>query len=73
MVARLQFVATWVRFDTSFTVGQLACFFASARSQHFEALHHLAALPHGVSREAHQVKDQRRPHVLMLFATKTGE
>ena len=41
MVARLQFAATWVRFDISYTVGQLARFCASAGSSHFTALHHL--------------------------------
>ena len=30
MVAQLQFAVTWVRFDVSYTVGQLARFCASA-------------------------------------------
>ena len=41
MVARLQFAATWVRFDISFAVAQLARFCASAGSSHWSALHHL--------------------------------
>ena len=41
MVARLQFAATWVRFDISYTVGQLARFCASAGPSHCAALHHL--------------------------------
>ena len=41
MVARFQFAETWVRFDISYTVGQLARFCASAGSSHFAALHHL--------------------------------
>ena len=41
MVARLQFAATWVRFDISYTVGQFARFCISAGSSHFAALHHL--------------------------------
>ncbi len=40
-VAKLQFTATWVRFDIAFTVSQLARFCASARSSHWAALHHL--------------------------------
>ena len=41
MVARLRFAETWVRFDISHTVGQLARFCALAGSSHFAALHHL--------------------------------
>ena len=41
MVARLQFAATWVRFDISFAVGQLARFCVSAGPPHWAALHHL--------------------------------
>ena len=40
-VAKLQFAASWVRFDTSFTVAQLARFCASAGPSHWAALHHL--------------------------------
>ena len=40
-VAKLQFAATWVRFDTSYTVAQLARFCASAGPSHWAALHHL--------------------------------
>ena len=40
-VARLQFAATWVRFDISFAVGQLARFCVSAGPPHWAALHHL--------------------------------
>ena len=41
MVARLQYAATWVRFDISFTVAQLARFCASAGPSHWAALHHV--------------------------------
>ena len=41
MVARLQFAATWVRYDISFTVAQLARFCASAGPSHWAALHHV--------------------------------
>ena len=41
MVATLQFAATWVRFDISFAVSQLARFCASAGPTHHAALHHL--------------------------------
>ncbi len=40
-VAKLQFAATWVRFDIAFAVSQLARFCASAGSSHWAALHHL--------------------------------
>ena len=40
-VAKLQFAASWVRFDTSFTVAQLARLCASAGPSHWAALHHL--------------------------------
>jgi hypothetical protein len=40
-VAKLQFAATWVRFDIAFAVSQLARFCASAGSKHWAALHHL--------------------------------
>ena len=40
-VAKLQFAASWVRFDISYTVAQLARFCASAGSSHWAALHHL--------------------------------
>ncbi len=40
-VAKLQFAATWVRFDITFAVSQLARFCASAGSSHWAALHHL--------------------------------
>ncbi len=40
-VAKLQFAATWVRFDIAFAVSQLARFCASAGSSHWSALHHL--------------------------------
>ena len=48
MVARFQFAETWVRFDISYTVGQLARFCASAGSSHFAALQ--------VSREAPELQ-----------------
>jgi len=41
MVARLQYAATWVRFDISFAVAQLARFCASAGPSHWAALHHV--------------------------------
>ena len=41
MVALLQFAGTWVRFNISYTVGQLTHFCASAGSSHSAALHHL--------------------------------
>jgi hypothetical protein len=41
IVARLQYAATWVRFDISYTVEQLARFCASAGPQHWAALHHV--------------------------------
>ncbi len=43
-VAKLQFAASWVRFDISFAVAQppqLARFCASAGPSHWAALHHL--------------------------------
>jgi hypothetical protein len=40
-LAKLQFTATWVRFDTSFTVSSLARFCNSAGPSHWAALHHL--------------------------------
>jgi hypothetical protein len=43
MVARLQYAATWVHFDISFTVAQLlvARLCASAGPTHWAALHHV--------------------------------
>ena len=40
-VAKLQFAASWIRFDISFVVSQLALFCASAGTTHWAALHHL--------------------------------
>jgi hypothetical protein len=40
-VAKLQFAATWVRFDIAFAVSRLALFCASAGSSHWAALYHL--------------------------------
>ena len=40
-VATLQFAATWVRFDISFSVSQLARFCALACAAQWAALHHL--------------------------------
>ena len=40
-VAKLQFAASWIRFDTSFSVSTLARFCASAGPSHWAALHHL--------------------------------
>ncbi len=39
-IAKLQFVASWIRFDTSFTVSTLARYCASAGPSHWAALHH---------------------------------
>ncbi len=41
LVAKLQFAATWIRFDISFAVLQLARFSASAGFAQWAALHHL--------------------------------
>jgi hypothetical protein len=40
-VAKLQFVATWILFENSFAVSQLARFCASAGSEQWSALYHL--------------------------------
>ena len=40
-VAKLQFAATWIWFDISFVVSQLAQFCASAGEAQWAALHHL--------------------------------
>ena len=40
-VANLQFVASWIRFDISFVVLQLAQFCASSGTTHWATLHHL--------------------------------
>jgi hypothetical protein len=40
-VVKLQFAATWIRFDISFAVSQLARFCASAGTAQWSALHHL--------------------------------
>ena len=40
-VAKLQFAATWIRFDISFVLSQLARFCASAGEAQLAALHHL--------------------------------
>ena len=41
IVAKLQFAATWIRFDIAFAVSQLARFCAAAGPSHWAALHHL--------------------------------
>ncbi len=38
---KLQFAATWARFDISYTVGQLASFCSNPGTTHLAALHHL--------------------------------
>ena len=38
---KLQYVATWVRFDISFTASQLASHVANPGPAHWAALHHL--------------------------------
>ena len=38
---KLQFVATWVRFDISFTASQLASHVTNPGPAHWAALHHL--------------------------------
>ncbi len=40
-IAKLQFAASWIRFDISFIVASLARFCASAGPSHWAALHHL--------------------------------
>ena len=40
-VAKIQFVANWVRYDVSFAASQLARFCASAGVSHWAALHHV--------------------------------
>jgi hypothetical protein len=40
-VAKLQFAASWIRFDISFVVSQLALFCASAGTPRWAALHHV--------------------------------
>ena len=40
-IAKLQFAASWVRFDISYTVSSLARFCAYAGPSHWAALHHL--------------------------------
>ena len=40
-VAKLQFAATWIRFDISFAVSQMARYCASAGTAQWAALHHL--------------------------------
>jgi hypothetical protein len=40
-VAKLQFVANWIRYDVSFAASQLARFCASAGVSHWAALHHV--------------------------------
>ncbi len=44
-VAKIQFVAKWVRYDVSFAASQLACFCASAGVSHWAALHHVMGYP----------------------------
>ena len=74
MVARLQFVATWVRFNTSYTVGQLARFCASAGSSHFEALHHLMEyLKKHLSFRLDSTEVLRRSQVSIVIVMRTGE
>ncbi len=40
-VAKIQFVANWVRYDVSFAASRLARFCASAGASHLAALHHV--------------------------------
>jgi hypothetical protein len=40
-IAKLQFAASWIRFDTSFAVSMLARFCATAGPSHWAALHHV--------------------------------
>ncbi len=40
-VAKIQFVANWVRYDVSFAASQSARFCASAGVSHWAALHHV--------------------------------
>ncbi len=48
-VAKLQFAATWIRFDIAYPVSQLARFCASAGTQQWSALHHLMEYLEGFS------------------------
>ncbi len=41
LVTKLQFAASWIRFDVSFAISQLARFSASAGATHWAALYHL--------------------------------
>jgi hypothetical protein len=47
-VAKLQFAASWIRFDISFAVSQVARFCASAGATHWAALHHLMEYVEGL-------------------------
>ena len=48
-VAKLQFAATWIRFDIAYPVSQLARFCAAAGSSQWAALHHLMEYLEGFS------------------------
>ena len=47
-VAKLQFAVSWIRFDVSFAVSQLARFSASAGATHWAALYHLMEYVEGL-------------------------
>ena len=64
MVARLQFAATWVRFDISYAVAQLARFCASAGSSHWAALHHL--MEYLVKYPSFKLEYSKRPKTIGL-------
>ena len=60
-IAKLQFAASWIRFDTSFTVSTLARFCASAGPSHWAALHHLMEYLEGFP--SFKLTYRRRPAV----------
>jgi hypothetical protein len=59
-VAKLQFAASWIRFDISFTVSQIARFCASAGAAQWAALHHLMEYLEGLP--SMQISYPRRRH-----------
>jgi hypothetical protein len=74
-VAKLQFAASWICFDISFAVLQLARFCASAGEAHWAELHHLMeyveGLPSFKNTNRCQINTTRTCSLAML--TQTGE
>ena len=64
-VAKLQFAATWIRFDISFVVSQLARFCASAGETQWAALRHLMEYL-----VAHPMRIHYRLRSLLMFSDK---